>query len=71
VYSWTVAWRPQSRAFRTPYVAAIVDLDEGYQMLTNVIGCQPDDVHAGMRVAVEFHPIGGGISLPYFRPQQE
>ena len=69
VYSWTVAWRPQSRAFRTPYVAAIVALDEGYQMLTNVIGCRPEDVHAGLRVTVAFHPVGGGVVLPYFRPE--
>jgi hypothetical protein len=43
-------------------------MDEGYQMLSNVIGCEPDDIHDGMRVAVEFHPVGGDVHLPYFRP---
>jgi uncharacterized OB-fold protein len=69
VYSWSIVWRPQSPAFSTPYAAAIIDLDEGYQMLSNVIGCEPDDIHAGLRVAVEFHLVGEGINLPYFRPQ--
>jgi uncharacterized OB-fold protein len=63
-----VVWRPQTPAFAVPYVAAIVDLDEGYQMLANVIGCEPEDVAVGLRVVVEFHPIGGGFVLPYFRP---
>jgi uncharacterized protein len=68
IYSWTVAWRPQGPSFQTPYVAIIVDMDEGYQMLSNLIGCEPDDAHAGMRVTVDFHPVGGKITLPYFRP---
>jgi uncharacterized OB-fold protein len=68
VYSWSTVWRPQTPAFDTPYVAAIIDVDEGYQMVANIIGCEPDDVCCGMKVAVEFHSIGSGISLPYFRP---
>jgi uncharacterized OB-fold protein len=68
VYSWSVVWRPQTPAFEVPYVPAIIDVDEGYQMIANVIGCEPTDIFARMRVAVEFHPIGGNIWLPYFRP---
>lgn len=68
IYSWSTVWRPQSPAFATPYVAAIIDLDEGYQILANVIGCSPEDVYVGLRVAVEFHPIGEGFVLPYFCP---
>jgi uncharacterized OB-fold protein len=49
-------------------VVAIVDVDEGYQMVANIIGCEPEDVATGLPVRVEFHPIGGGMSLPYFRP---
>src|SRR3954467_7973141 len=67
VYSWSMVWRPQSPSFTSPYAAAIIDLDEGYQMLSNVIGCSPDDVRSGMRGGVEFHDVGG-IQLPYFRP---
>jgi uncharacterized protein len=71
IYSWSVVWRPQTQAFDTPYVVAIIDVDEGYQMIANIIGCEPEDVSDGMKVAVEFHPIGGGISLFYFRPELE
>jgi uncharacterized protein len=68
VYSWTVIWRPQTPAFRVPYAAVIVDVEEGFQMLANVIGCRPSEIAVGMRVAFEPHPIGDGFVLPYFRP---
>jgi uncharacterized OB-fold protein len=69
VYSWTVVWRPATPKFVTPYVPAIIDLDEGYQMVANIVGCEPDAIRLNMQVAAEFHPIGGGMALPYFRPR--
>ena len=68
VYSWTVVWRPQQPSFVVPYAPAIVDIDEGYQMLANVVGCDVEDLAVGMRVAVEFHPVSDGVVIPYFRP---
>ena len=68
VYSWTTVWRPQMPTFEVPYVAIIVDMDEGWQILSNLIGCEHDAVEIGMRVAVEFHEMEGGFTLPYFRP---
>jgi uncharacterized OB-fold protein len=67
IYSWTVVWRPQSPAFAVPYAPVIVDVDEGWQILSNVIGCEHDAVAVGLRVAVEFHATESGFSLPYFR----
>jgi uncharacterized OB-fold protein len=68
VYSWTVVWRPQTPAFTVPYAPVIVDLDEGFQMVSNLIGCDSDSVRSGLRVAVEFHRVGDGVQLPYFKP---
>jgi uncharacterized OB-fold protein len=68
IYSWSMVWRPQNPKFRVPYSAAIVDLDEGYRMIANVIGCDHADVQVGMRVVAEFHPISSEISLVYFSP---
>jgi uncharacterized protein len=68
IYSWTTVWRPQMPAFEVPYVAIVVDVEEGWQLLSNLIGCTVDDVEVGMPVEVEFHPITGGFVLPYFRP---
>jgi uncharacterized OB-fold protein len=66
IYSWTVVHRPVTAEFQPPYAPAIVTLDEGYQMLTNVVGVAPDDLAIGMRVQVQFHSVGGDVTLPYF-----
>jgi uncharacterized OB-fold protein len=68
IYSWTTVWRPQIPAFEVPYVAIIVDMDEGWQILSNLIGCAADAAEIGMPVEVEFHEMQGGFTLPYFRP---
>jgi uncharacterized OB-fold protein len=69
LYSWTVVHRPVTPAFSAPYAPAIVDLDEGYQMMTNLIGLAPDAITPGLAVEAEFHEAGGGLWLPYFRPR--
>jgi uncharacterized OB-fold protein len=68
LYSWTVVWRPQHPSFEVPYAPAVVTLDEGWSMVSAVIGCEPDELRADIRLAVEFHPAGEDIALPYFRP---
>jgi len=68
LYSWTVVWRPQRPSFTVPYAPAIVTLDEGFRMVSSVVGCEPEELTAGMPLAVEFHPASDEISLPYFRP---
>ena len=61
--------RPVTPSFTTPYAVAIVDLDEGYRMLTNLIGIEPEAVCEGLRVRVDLQGVGGERVLPYFRPQ--
>ena len=70
IYSWTVVYRPVTAEFEAPYAPAIVTLDEGYQMLTNVVGVSPDELKIGMRVQVQFHAIGPDVTLPYFTGQK-
>jgi uncharacterized OB-fold protein len=68
IYSWTTVWRPQMPTFEVPYTAIVVTMDEGWEFLSNLIGCPHDAVEVGMRVEVEFHEVQGGAILPYFRP---
>jgi uncharacterized protein len=68
LYSWTVVWRPPDPAFRVPYAPAVIELDEGFFMISAVIGCEPGDLDAGMSLDVEFHPVSDELALPYFRP---
>jgi uncharacterized OB-fold protein len=71
VYSWTVVHRPQTPAFTVPYAVAIIDVDEGYQMMSNLIGLPPEDVRVGLPVEVDFRRLTDEITLPYFRPRSE
>ena len=68
LYSWTVVWRAPHPGFATPYAPAVVRLDEGWTMLSAVVGCAPGALRDGLPLQVEFHPASDEVSLPYFRP---
>ena len=71
VYSFVVQHRPATPAFvdDVPYVVAVVELDEGPLMLTNIVGCVPDAVKVGMPVEVTFVDATDEITLYPFRPR--
>lgn len=67
VYSYTVARRPAGPSFadKVPYVVAIVELDEGVRMLSNLVGVELDALRVGQRVRVTFEE-SGDVTLPIF-----
>jgi uncharacterized OB-fold protein len=69
VHSFTVVHRAPHDAFEPPYVVAIVELEEGPRMLTNIVGCEPSDVGCDMTVRVAWEPLPDGRKLPVFRPE--
>jgi acetyl-CoA acetyltransferase len=63
VYAGRGPFEPEDIEASTP------TLDEGYQMLTNVVGLRPAAFRVNMRVQVEFHRVGHlDVWLPYFTP---
>src|SRR5262249_17704967 len=71
VYTFTVTEQNQVPPFRdaVPYVLAYVELDEGPRLLTNVVGCAPDEVRIGMPVRAEFRTSpSDDLAVPVFRP---
>ncbi len=68
VYSWTTVWRPQTPEFEVPYVAVIATMDEGWELLSNLVDCEHDEVAVDMRVRVVFYEVAGGAVLPYLAP---
>jgi hypothetical protein len=70
VYTFTVTHRTQARGFRDelPYVLAYVELEEGVQMMTNLVGCDPARVAIGMPVEVTFEKVTDDIAIPKFTP---
>jgi uncharacterized OB-fold protein len=73
VYTFTVIHQNDLPPFRdrVPYVVAIVELEEGVRMTSNVEGCPPEDVECGMPVQVAFREeqrADASMSVPVFRP---
>lgn len=70
VLSFTIVYRPVTQAFAAdvPYIVALITLDEGPQMMSNIVGCAPEKVHIGMLVEVTFEDWTEEISVPKFRP---
>jgi uncharacterized OB-fold protein len=71
VWSFTVTYRPASPLIQVPYVIAIVRLDEGPTVLTQIVGCAPSEVHCDMAVRVDWAPLADGRFLPLFRPRDD
>ena len=69
VYSFTVVRRPPSEAFAafTPYVVALIDLDEGPRLLSTLRIEDPALARVGQRVTVTFEDLDG-VTLPVFEP---
>lgn len=68
VFSYVVHHHPDVPGFQTPYVVALVELDEGTRLVSNLIAVDPAAVVIGMPVEVEFTSIDGNLTLPLFRP---
>jgi uncharacterized OB-fold protein len=66
-----------SKAYKgdPPHVVALIDLDEGVRMMTNLVrdedgfpSLAPEEVRIGMPVRVVFHDVTEEITLPKFAP---
>jgi uncharacterized OB-fold protein len=70
LYTFTIVYDPTLPAFQAqiPYNVAVVQLEEGPFMVTNIVGCAADQMRIGAAVAVEFEDLSSTISLPKFRP---
>ena len=50
---------------RAPYIIAWIELDEGFRMLSTIVG---DEIAIGQRVRVTWEDQENDISLPLFEP---
>ena len=68
VHSFTVMHYPKFPGFEYPFVAALIDLAEGTRIVSNVVDCEPGDVHIGMPVVLSIESVDDEMKLPLFRP---
>jgi uncharacterized OB-fold protein len=70
LWSYVINMRPRPDMGTQPYAIAVVKLDEGPQMMTNIVGCPqtPEALQLDMPLQVTFAPQTDDISLPFFEP---
>ena len=68
LYSYAILHHPRHPAFDYPLIAALVDLDEGVRMVSNLAGVEVADVEIGMALEVGFDATDNGGAVPVFRP---
>jgi len=70
VLTYTVITRAVSEAYAAdaPYVIALIRLEEGPKMMSNVVECDPESLAVGMPVEVVFDKWSDEITIPKFRP---
>lgn len=70
IYSWIVVHQRYNKAFEDdlPYNVAIVELEEGPRLLTNIVGIKNEDIRPGLAVEVTWDEVTDEITLPKFRP---
>lgn len=68
VYSFVTNHYPQVPAFDYPLNVALIELEEGVRLISNVVGIPAEDVEIGMAVEVEFTAFDDELTLPQFRP---
>ncbi|HMC70086.1 MAG TPA: Zn-ribbon domain-containing OB-fold protein [Mycobacteriales bacterium] len=68
LYSYAVLHHPRSPLFEYPVLAALVDLDEGVRVMTNLVAVEAAGIRIGMRLTVGFEATSDGGTVPVFRP---
>jgi len=69
VQTFAVYRRTYHPALPAPYVVAVIALREGPHLVSNVIGCAPEQVRIDMPVRVRFETVGE-FALPRFEPAE-
>jgi uncharacterized protein len=66
IYTFTIVHRNPCPGFDVPFILAVIDLDEGWSMLANVVNSNLADVSRGLQVGVAWMVAEDGFTLPVF-----
>jgi uncharacterized OB-fold protein len=72
VFSFVVFHRVYHPGFtgEVPYVVALIELDEGPRLLSNIVGIPPQNVVCEMPVRFVFEDVAENVTLPKFVPAE-
>lgn len=58
-------------AAEVPYPVAVIQLDDGPRMTSNLVGCRREEIRVGLPVEVVFEDLSEEVALPKFRPRRD
>ena len=69
LYSYVINHLP-SPGFTPPFAIAVVELEEGPRLMSNIVECEqtPDALELDMPLEVTFEKLNDDITLPQFKP---
>jgi len=70
VYSYVMPQYPPLPFMEYPYIVALIALEEGIRLVSNLVGIAPQDVEVGTPVEVRFDTFDGDLVLHQFQPAQ-
>jgi uncharacterized protein len=70
IHTFTVAAKSIFEEVEGPMIVALIELEEGAMMTTNVVNADPAAVKIGMPVKLCYQPVSDEITLPAFEPAQ-
>ena len=70
LYTWSVIHTNDLPPWggRVPYIAGVVELDEGPRMMTHIVGAEGDDLRIGMPLELEFVDLDDELTIAAFHP---
>ena len=72
LFSFEIVHQQLNRRFKipTPFVLAMIELDEGPRLMSNLINVEPDPAHVkcDMPVEVVYEQVTDDVTIPLFQP---
>jgi uncharacterized OB-fold protein len=70
VFSFVRHFHPNIPPFEPGHPVALIELDEGVRLVSDLVGIASEDVGIGLEVEVEFNRFDDDLVLPQFRPRR-
>ena len=69
VYSFVMPRHPAMPFLDDDYIVALIELEEGTRLVSNLVDVAPENAAIGMPVRVRFDAFDGDVVLPMFVPE--
>jgi uncharacterized OB-fold protein/acyl dehydratase len=68
LHSYVIMHHPPIPGYEYPLAVGLVDLEEGTRLVSNIVDCEHDEIHIGMRLECAIRRVDDELALPLFRP---